>query len=582
MSQSNYTIKLNARINTSTVMAIGQFAVPEVGTGLWLPATTANRGTRRSSMIALNAASSANPGFVGQGVGDVPREVSGLAAGTASWVRVSSTGYAERCTPASGDDIVGWCEADGLLHLACATLTAEMTSGGATSTTNSTLTQTTTEAETTGATPTTIGDTFALPTNSIVTVDVQAACISAGAGGAKVFNVRRQMLNIAGTVSSLTQSTLTGPDSVGAALTSTVAIDYTGTTGRVEVVGDGTLRWRVDRQIVSLTAAAAPPAPAPSLISISPTSGQELTAVPLTLTGTDFVSGCTVTVGGVAATSVVFVDSTEVTCTTAATLDFADSPFDVTITNPDTQSDTLANGYAVTDTPAGVDPASLTLSLYQKDYGGVPWAGTASAGTSGSRTLVAGVAPAVGANFGTHPSADYDGVNDYTILDAAETLTEIIDTAAWYFGFVVELDSYGADAVGAEYNQRALVCESGGGNFGVTTSASGLQAFQYGAVDGKIVTPYVALPATGTKCFLEAWYDGTSLFVAVDGNLSVAAAVDPMVAGVLASTASFSTNYDGTAFIEGRVALKLASKTVPATLDRAGLLTWAQAEYAVP
>lgn len=95
MTQANYTIQLNARINTSTSIALGQFAVPEIGTGLWLPATTANRGTRRSSMIALNAASATNPGFVGQGVGDVSSAVTGLAAGAASWVRVSATGYAE-------------------------------------------------------------------------------------------------------------------------------------------------------------------------------------------------------------------------------------------------------------------------------------------------------------------------------------------------------------------------------------------------------------------------------------------------------------------------------------------------------
>jgi hypothetical protein len=237
----------------------------------------------------------------------------------------------------------------------------------------------------------------------------------------------------------------------------------------------------------------------------------------------------------------------------------------------------------------GIDPATLSLSLYQTDpvfVAVVPWVGTASAGTSGSRTLTAPSSPetpAPGASFDTHMSADYDGIDDFTTLSGGETLDELVDSffVTWYFAFVVELDSYGADAVAVEYNQRALVTNNGA-NFGVTTSASGAQAFQYGDVDGKVVTPYVALPATGTKCFIEAWYDGADLYVSVDGIVSAAATVDRMPYVVLGSTPLFGKNYDDTAFIDGRVALKLASKTVPSAPDRAGLLEWARAEYAVP
>ena len=52
---------------------------------------------------------------------------------------------------------------------------------GATDTTNSDFAQLTTELETTNATETTAGATFALPTDSITTVDVQASAIVAGA-----------------------------------------------------------------------------------------------------------------------------------------------------------------------------------------------------------------------------------------------------------------------------------------------------------------------------------------------------------------------------------------------------------------
>lgn len=49
--------------------------------------------------------------------GPVPVEVTGLAAGTASHVRVSASGRLERVvTPAEDDDYAGWCDASGLLH----------------------------------------------------------------------------------------------------------------------------------------------------------------------------------------------------------------------------------------------------------------------------------------------------------------------------------------------------------------------------------------------------------------------------------------------------------------------------------
>ncbi len=49
--------------------------------------------------------------------GIVPASISGLATGTASWVRVSATGTLERVTPGSGDDIIGKAHADGSVQL---------------------------------------------------------------------------------------------------------------------------------------------------------------------------------------------------------------------------------------------------------------------------------------------------------------------------------------------------------------------------------------------------------------------------------------------------------------------------------
>ncbi|MCI0342714.1 MAG: IPT/TIG domain-containing protein [Planctomycetales bacterium] len=80
----------------------------------------------------------------------------------------------------------------------------------------------------------------------------------------------------------------------------------------------------------------------PSLTSVSPASGPETGGTLITLTGTFFASGATVTVGGTAATSVTFVSSTTLTAVTPAGTAGAVA---VTVTNPDTQSSTLASGF---------------------------------------------------------------------------------------------------------------------------------------------------------------------------------------------------------------------------------------------
>ncbi|MCX5796708.1 MAG: IPT/TIG domain-containing protein, partial [Elusimicrobia bacterium] len=88
----------------------------------------------------------------------------------------------------------------------------------------------------------------------------------------------------------------------------------------------------------SLYATQAPP----TVTSIAAASGDILGGTSVTITGTNFVSGATVLIGGEAATSVAWVDSSHLTATTPAG---AAGTADVTVTNPDGQSDTLADAY---------------------------------------------------------------------------------------------------------------------------------------------------------------------------------------------------------------------------------------------
>ncbi len=83
-------------------------------------------------------------------------------------------------------------------------------------------------------------------------------------------------------------------------------------------------------------------APAPTVSAISPTSGSTSGGTSVTITGTAFAAGATVSLGGTSATSVTVVSSTSITATVPA---HAAGAVNVVVTNTDSQSGTLTNGF---------------------------------------------------------------------------------------------------------------------------------------------------------------------------------------------------------------------------------------------
>lgn len=84
----------------------------------------------------------------------------------------------------------------------------------------------------------------------------------------------------------------------------------------------------------------------PTITNVSPNSGTSAGGTGVTLTGTQFEDGATVTVGGLAATDVVVVNSTTITFTTPS--GGAVGPADVVVTNPDNGTVTDTGGYTYT------------------------------------------------------------------------------------------------------------------------------------------------------------------------------------------------------------------------------------------
>ena len=129
----------------------------------------------------------------------------------------------------------------------------------------------------------------------------------------------------------------------------------------------------------------------PTLTSISPTSGPSTGGTTITLTGTNFASGATVLVNGVAATGVTFVSATQVRATTPAGSAGART---VQITNPSGQSASLAGAFTYVGGPGltSVSPTSGPTA------GGTTITITGSGFVSGATVRVNGVA-ATGVTF---------------------------------------------------------------------------------------------------------------------------------------------------------------------------------------
>src|ERR1700687_5090743 len=85
-----------------------------------------------------------------------------------------------------------------------------------------------------------------------------------------------------------------------------------------------------------------PTNPAPTVTSITPNSGTINGGTAVTITGTGFLAGAPVSLGGAPATGVTLVSSTSITATTPAHVAGA---VNVMVTNADAQSATLTSGY---------------------------------------------------------------------------------------------------------------------------------------------------------------------------------------------------------------------------------------------
>ena len=99
-----------------------------------------------------------------------------------------------------------------------------------------------------------------------------------------------------------------------------------------------------------------------SVTSISPTSGSKKGGVSATVTGTGFLTGAIVTIGGATCTSPTVVSSTSITCTTPAGINGANAIVNVTNTDTQTSNYTGFSYVDATDATTSTLAASATMA----------------------------------------------------------------------------------------------------------------------------------------------------------------------------------------------------------------------------
>jgi hypothetical protein len=111
-----------------------------------------------------------------------------------------------------------------------------------------------------------------------------------------------------------------------------------------------------------------PVAQAPTVTAVAPNTGTTLGGTAVTITGTNFAAGATVTIGGVAATSVAVASATSITATTAQ---HASGAGDVVVT-VGTLTGRLAGGFTFTAPSVSNAPPAITGITAQDQRRGTP------------------------------------------------------------------------------------------------------------------------------------------------------------------------------------------------------------------
>jgi hypothetical protein len=158
---------------------------------------------------------------------------------------------------------------------------------------------------------------------------------------------------------------------------------------------------------------------------------------------------------------------------------------------------------------AAFDPATLALTGWYRGTWAVPWPGTASTGTSGTKTLQSnGHDPVAGTTLNGHQAADFAG--SHMLVDSVNLMPTYISTSAYRIHMLIYVTATGAP--GGIFSDPGLITENGG-SWGVTINNTGIQVYHAAS---QVAASAGAL-ATGAWHDVDILFDGAHVTITVDG-----------------------------------------------------------------
>lgn len=234
----------------------------------------------------------------------------------------------------------------------------------------------------------------------------------------------------------------------------------------------------------------------------------------------------------------------------------------------------LEAGSLIADGTAGIDPTTIDFDgLWLPNYGGAPWAASASAGSSAGRDLITnGVDPDVGAAVNGYTGADFESGSPDELRITATTAENFVTTTAYTIPMLIKPESAAADTT--VYNNPGLFTETGG-NLGVVYSDAGVSVYHASTLVAQAAVPtgswaHVVVRFGLVAGELDIFVNG----VLVDHNTGVAAT------GSVTGAALFvGANYAGTVNYDGQIMELGTSQTAHSDVTVAGLYEFAKAKY---
>jgi hypothetical protein len=253
---------------------------------------------------------------------------------------------------------------------------------------------------------------------------------------------------------------------------------------------------------------------APFVSSVTPSTGLNAGFTAITdLHGLNFVSGAAVTFDGFSATSVTWISSTQLTCSTPA---HANGIVNVLVTNPDAQDSGTSGNGKYTYQPSFAPYLESLTSWFKAPSGSTPWSDSSSAGISGNQEDAArGTAPiiqTIGSITGLHYGAGgaVSAAQVQTKITLATDIGAYLDPSHYTILGLVYLASTHTLSVGTPYTNSTILC--GDARWGVVLSTSGLGVWHYTGSFPSVVVPM----SIGAWHFFCVRYDSTSGMVQVD------------------------------------------------------------------